>query len=50
MEACKLRDAPVANIPSTHSTLKTDRSIALVNIVSRTYTARLAKERLEGQL
>jgi hypothetical protein len=28
---------------------KTDRPIALVNIVSRTYTARLAKERLEGQ-
>jgi hypothetical protein len=30
--------------------LETDRSITLVNIVSRTYTARLAKERLEGQL
>ena len=30
--------------------LKTDRSIALVNIVSRTYTARLSKERLESQL
>lgn len=51
MEACKKHAAGNRFIQTFFKNPTADKSIvSTVNIVSRTYTARLAKERLDGQL